>query len=135
MLACLEPHIKCGCGSVLEGGYQRHLTQLPFAESIVVPTPQRSFMPLTQGVFFYRHRDRLYLQGSRRECYTVCVCVHMSVCTWAYIHICHTYGHAGSRGNFPLAWPFPRALESPSSEALHRAETSKHFHDHCVFLA
>lgn len=31
VLACLEPHVKCGCGFVLEDGHQRHLTQLSIA--------------------------------------------------------------------------------------------------------
>lgn len=87
--------------------------------------------------FFYRHRDWLYLRGSCRGCYSLCVCVcarSLSVCVC--VHICHTYGNSGSRGNFPLPWPFPQALESPSYEALHCDKTSKHFfHDRCVFLA
>lgn len=94
-------------------------------------------MPLTQGCFFFFFIDTEtgFIYKVHAGNAVLCVCARMSVCTRAYIHICHTYGHAGSRGNFPLAGPFPRALESPSSEALHRAETSKHFHDRCVFLA
>lgn len=105
--------MKCGCGFVLEDGHQRHLTQLPIVESIVVPTPQHSFMPLMQGFFsFFIDTETGFIcevhAGDAILC--VCVCVRalsLSVCVYTYvIHMAIqvAVGISHFRGLFPKHW-------------------------------